>query len=87
MEKEGDERKSDPKRRRIDGKIHVRPSVRTAPLFYTVAESVVGREWREGDRESDGVVNKRYDFRRQIWERAGAGTGGASGGTAGGWLL
>ena len=26
MEKEGDERKSDPKRRRIDGKIHVRPS-------------------------------------------------------------
>ena len=48
MEKEGDERKSDPKRRRIDGKIHVRPSVRTAPLFYTVAESVVGGEWNSG---------------------------------------
>ena len=23
-------------------------SVRTAPLFYTVAESVVGREWNSG---------------------------------------
>ena len=43
----GRERKSDPKRRRIDGKIHVRPSALTAPLFYTVAVAVVGRG-REG---------------------------------------
>ena len=47
-------------------------SVRTAPLFYTLSgRRLCRREGKEGDRESDGVVNKRYDFRRQIWERAG----------------
>ena len=81
MEKEGDERKSDPKRRRIDGKIHVRPHCSTVLHGRSCCRRA--RAGVEGDRESDGVVNKRYDFRRQIWERAGD-TGG---GTAGGWLL
>ena len=46
-----DERKSDPKRRRIDGKIHVRPSALLhCSRFYTVAVAVVGREWKETER-------------------------------------
>ena len=60
----------------------VRPSALLHCSTRSQSLSSGGSGTVEGDRESDGVVNKRYDFRRQIWERAGT-----DGGTAGGWLL
>ena len=79
MEKEGTREKAIPNEDESTVKF---TSVRPHCSTVLHGRSCCRREGVEGDRESDGVVNKRYDFRRQIWERAGT-----SGATAGGWLL
>ena len=50
MEKEGDERKSDPKRRRIDGKIHVRPHCSTVLHGRRVCRREGVEQWKGTER-------------------------------------
>ena len=72
MEKEGTREKAIPNEDESTVKFtSVRPSALLHCSTRSQSLSSGGSGTVEGDRESDGVVNKRYDFRRQIWERAG----------------